>query len=96
MSSRERKEAVDSHFQVEMAKESAGSLGRAGLRVEDALSRLRAARAGTEERDRRLKAAVEAVYYYFIQRELLGAARHDEAIALYDIPDEVLRRLGAC
>jgi hypothetical protein len=95
MASLDRKEAVDRHFTDEFAKESAASLGRSGLRVEAALRQLRAAERGTEERARRLKVAVEAVYYYFIQREAWGSVDHGEAIALYDIPDEVLKRLGS-
>jgi hypothetical protein len=83
------------HYQEEAFRETAGTLGRSGRRVEEALGKLREAELPSEERDRRLKAAVEAVYYFFIQRELLGSPNHAEAIALYDIPDEVLKRLGS-
>lgn len=96
MSSLQRKETVAGAIAHQMVGESAGSLGRSGLRVEEALARWRAPGLTPDERARRLKAAIEAVYYYFIQRELLGAAHHEEAIALYDIPDDVLRRLGSC
>ena len=37
----------------------------------------------------------EAVYAYFIQREVCGFRRHDEIIREFAIPQEVLARLGA-
>jgi hypothetical protein len=39
--------------------------------------------------------AAQAVYAYFIQRELCGLRRHRDVIREYAIPDEVLARLGA-
>ena len=77
----------------EILAEKASSLGRAGEKVEAALSRLRQ----NEGADRAvlLKAAAEAVHAYFIQRELCGLRRHDAAIREYDIPRAVLARLGA-
>ena len=42
-----------------------------------------------------LKRAAEAVYAYFIQRELCGMRRHQDVIREYRIPNEVLVRLGA-
>lgn len=77
----------------EIAAEKASSLGRAGDKVEKALARLRAAEA--HERPLFLKAAADAVYGYFIQRELCGLRRHNDAIRDYGIPAEVLARLGA-
>jgi hypothetical protein len=55
----------------EILAEKAAALGRAGLRVE------------------------QAVHAYFIQRELCGLRKHDAAIREYDIPKDVLARLGA-
>lgn len=80
----------------ELAEEMAISLGRAGERVEKALSAYRASRNDDELRASTLKAAARAVHAYFIQRELCGLRRHDDAIRHYDIPREVLARLGAC
>lgn len=85
-------EAWAGAFAWETTGESAASLGRSGRRVEESLAALRTA--SGPQRAERLKEAVEAVYYYFIQRELLGAVDHEKAIALYDIPEEVLLRLG--
>jgi len=42
-----------------------------------------------------LKKTAEAVYAWFIQRELCGMRRHDSLIRDYAIPREVLARLGA-
>ena len=50
-----------------------------------------------EAAERRLlvKQTADAVWAYFIQRELCGLRRHDDAIREYGIPREVLVRLGA-
>ena len=78
----------------ELAGEKAAALGRAGERAERALARLHEAGDGAE-RSALLKAAAEAVHAYFIQRELCGMRRHDDAIRDYSIPRAVLLRLGA-
>ena len=62
-------------------------------RVELCLRRLREANA--DARERLLREAAQAVYAYFIQRELCGLRRHAEVIREYSIPREVLVRLGA-
>jgi hypothetical protein len=79
----------------ELAEEMAISLGRAGERVEASLKALAAAGPDGEARGPFLREAARAVHAYFIQRELCGLRRHDDAIALYGIPREVLARLGA-
>lgn len=79
----------------ELAGEKAASLGRAGRRVEETLAKLRAHDAGSPERPALLKDAAEAVYAYFIQRELCGMRRHHEVVREYAIPAAVLARLGA-
>jgi hypothetical protein len=76
----------------EIAAEKAAALGRAGRKAEVALSRLRE---GAGERQVLLGEAAEAVYAYFIQRELCGMRRHEAVIRFYDIPKTVLARLGA-
>jgi hypothetical protein len=78
----------------EIAGEKASALGRAGRRVEEALARLKAAGAGPE-RAALLRNAADAVYAYFIQREICGFLRHQDVIREYAIPGEVLARLGA-
>lgn len=79
----------------EIAAEKASALGRAGDKVEKALARLRDCDASAAGRPQCLKEAVQAVYAYFIQRELCGLRRHHDAIRDYAIPAEVLVRLGA-
>lgn len=80
---------------IEIAAEMASALGRAGGKVEQTLMRLRAHKRGAPERAVMLKEAAEAVYAYFIQRELCGMRRHQDVIREYAIPNEVLVRLGA-
>ena len=79
----------------EMAEEMAVSLGRAGERVAKALAAYRSAQGDSDARGPTLKAAAQAVHAYFIQRELCGLRRHDDAIHHYGIPPEVIARLGA-
>lgn len=79
----------------EIAAEKASALGRAGEKVETALGRLRALEPGAPERAAALKGAADAVWAYFVQRELCGLKRHHDAIRDYAIPAEVLVRLGA-
>ncbi len=79
----------------EIAAEKASSLGRAGRKVEETLAALFAFEGETEDKQPLLKEAAEAVYAYFIQRELCGMRRHQDVIREYAIPNEVLVRLGA-
>jgi hypothetical protein len=79
----------------EIAGEKAAALGRAGERVEKALRRLREAGKESPQRPALLRDAADAVYAYFIQRELCGMRRHNDAIRDYAIPSEVLARLGS-
>ena len=79
----------------EIMAEKAAALGRAGERVERSLAELNAHEGDADERSRLLKAAAEAVYAYFIQRELCGMRRHQDVIREYRIPNAVLVRLGA-
>lgn len=79
----------------ELMAEKAASLGRAGYYAEQYLRRLHEYEGGAEERVVLLKKTVEAVYAWFIQRELCGLKRHDSLIREYSIPKEVLVRLGA-
>lgn len=78
----------------EIAGEMASSLGRAGERVATTLAALSVMGEGND-RAAALRAAADAVYAYFIQRELCGLRRHDDAIREYAIPRAVLARLGA-
>jgi hypothetical protein len=79
----------------EILAEKAASLGNAGRKVEKCMERLRAHRGDSEARAALVKSTADAVYAYFVQRELCGFRRHDDIIRDYGIPREVLVRLGA-
>jgi Family of unknown function (DUF6665) len=79
----------------EILAEKAASLGRAGRRAESSLAKLRDHNGKGDERVALVRDAAEAVYAYFIQRELCGLRRHDDIIREFAIPKEVLARLGA-
>jgi hypothetical protein len=79
----------------ELMAEKAASLGRAGYYAEQHLNLLRNYQGDADGRAVLLKKTVEAVYAWFIQRELCGLRRHDSLIREYAIPREVLVRLGA-
>ncbi len=81
-------------IEAEVAEEKAASLGRAGAHVERALAAL-AAGADGPDRDALLKAAREAVWGLFVQREVMGQRDHAAVIAHHGIPKEVLLGLGA-
>src|SRR5690606_18222093 len=79
----------------ELAEEMAVALGNAGRRAEECLGRLSAHQGAEEERARLVREAADAVYAYFIQRELCGFKRHDDVVRSLAIPRAVLARLGA-
>jgi hypothetical protein len=78
----------------EMRAEQASSLGHAGRKVEAALAALRAFEGEAGMRERLLDDAADAVWGYFIQRELIGLRNTAQAVRDYAIPGEVLARLG--
>ena len=79
-------------LEYELMAERADSLGRAGLRAEAALQRLRDAAPNARE-DLTDTAAAE-VYALFIQREMCGLRNGRDVIARYGIPGTVIARLG--
>lgn len=82
---------LHSALEAELAGEGASALGRLGKAVEQAMTALNEA---PEDADR-LKAAADAVWRYFVQREVMGLRDHRPVIRDYGIPQRVLRRLGA-
>lgn len=87
--------------EVELVKERAEALGRAGRSLQEAITARRSAllAAGGElppsDDDRLLAAITSCLYRLVIQRECSGA-RHGnlEAIrAAYDVPDAAIRRM---
>ena len=79
-----------------MMAEAAAALGRAGAKAETALAQL-SDEACLEERgrDALLRAAADAVWNLFIQREACGMRDQRQVIRDLDIPRAVLVRLGA-
>lgn len=91
---------VSSGFNVleyELMAERADALGRHGTKVETALERLRGR---TEqgcsplEREELLDVAADAVWAFFIQREICGLRDQRDIVRRYAIPKEVLARVG--
>ena len=83
-----------SPLEAEVMSEKAAALAQSGRRVEAALAALSASPAA-ENRPQLLRAAADAVYGFFIQREIIGLRDHRGVIEHYAIPREVLARLGA-
>ena len=80
-------------LRYELVEEQAATLGRVGRKADAALAALRA-----HEGDGRaevLKAACDAVWCFLVQREVMGLRDRAAVVAQYDIPREVMARLGA-
>ena len=90
---RSRGEAADAALQGEIAQEQAAALGRMGRKAEAALAALRAHEG--EGRDQVLKVACDAVWCLLVQREVMGLRDRARIVADYQIPREVMARLGA-
>jgi len=86
-------------LEVEIVGEKAHALGRIASRMERALVELRAfddqeEPAADVARDDLVAAAAEWVWYYVVQRDVLGWHRHEDALRFYRVPAEVLARMG--
>ena len=81
-------------FEREVAQEKAISLGLAGAKVSNALAALKGAR-DPDEQEKALNAAAVAVQYFLIQREACGLRNPRGVVEDFDIPREVMARLGA-
>jgi hypothetical protein len=86
-------ETGEAVLRYELLQEQAASLGRMGAKLETALAALRAAEAGA--RPAALKAAADACWCFFVQREVMGLRDRAAVIRHYAIPREVLNRIGA-
>lgn len=93
--SQRQADTVDTALAHEILAEQASSLGRAGRAVAASLAALSAFEGGADERAVLVQTAADAVFGYFVQRELCGLRRHDDAIRDYGIPREVIVRVGA-
>ena len=92
---------IDDGFNVleyEMRAEQASALGRQGLKMEAALAALNAWNGETQDAEMRKQlvwAASDAVWAFFIQREMCGLRNGRDIIKRYQIPGEVLASVGA-
>lgn len=87
-----------SALEYELLSERADALGRSGRKAETAIDRLKAWNAdrhSAEERETLLNDASDAVWAFFIQREICGLRNNRDAIKRYDIPAQVIARLGS-
>lgn len=82
----------------ELHAERAASLGLAARKMEAAVAALRAFDAGERaagvRREDLLAEAAERVWYYVVQRDALGWHDHAHALAIYEVPGEVIARMG--
>lgn len=80
-------------LRYELMEEQAAALGRTGRKAEAALAALKAHEG--EGRAEVLKAAADAVWCFLVQREVMGLRDRAAIVAEYQIPKEVMVRLGA-
>ena len=90
-----RLETGASILDYELLGEKAATLGRMGEKAAKAMSALHRCSLADRDRPMRLAQAAEAVWCFFIQRELCGFRDHRVVISELNIPREVLVRLGA-
>jgi hypothetical protein len=92
-----RKEPLDALLE-EFAGERAHALGRVAARMERALADLRAFDDGQAEgdatREDLVAIAAELVWFYVVQRDVMGWHRHEEALRFYGVPAEVMIKMG--
>ncbi|MDO9416466.1 DUF6665 family protein [Pararhizobium sp.] len=84
-------------LEYELMSERADALGRHGLKVEKALALLKdhlEKGVSGEARENLLNDAADAVWAFFIQREICGLRSNRDAIQRYGIPGQVIARLG--
>ncbi len=89
---------------AEFAGEKARALGRIAARMERALADLRAFDAADGDdagalpegvtREDLVAIAAELVWFYVVQRDVMGWHRHDDALHFYGVPAEVRVRMG--
>lgn len=90
-----RPEAGQSALEGEIMAEKAASLGLAEKRVIKAMAELQGATGNAQPLANQLAEAREAVWAYFVQRELNGFRKHQDVIRDLGITGAVLSGLGA-
>jgi len=81
-------------LETELLGEKAYSLGLAAKSVQMSLSDLNDFKGTQTERDKLLQVSANIVQAFFIQRELMGLTDHSHPISYYEIPKDVLNRIG--
>ena len=84
-------------FSHEIMAETASALGRIGRDLEEALEALRrhdATPGSNRNRDDLLQEAADCAWVLFIQRDYLGLKTDHHLLETYDIPREVMVRVG--
>lgn len=85
-------------FNHEIMAETASALGRIGRQLEEALAALRrhdSTPGSNRDRDELVQEAADRAWVLFIQRDYLGMRTDHHLRATYDIPREVMARIGA-
>lgn len=88
----------EAHLKFELLEQIDSAVGHTEREVESALQALRdhdAAQGDPAARQPLLNAAVDAVWRLVVQHEAGDLTDHQALIARYDIPAEVMARLGA-
>ena len=86
-------DTAEAALRHEMMEEQAAALGRMGRKAEAALLALKGHEG--DGRAQVLKVAADAVWCFLVQREVMGLRDRAAVVAQYDIPREVMVRLGA-
>lgn len=84
-------------FGYEIMAETAAAMGRIGRGLEEALEALRRhdeTPGSNRDRDELVQEAADRAWLLFIQRDYLGLKTDHHLLSTYDIPREVMLRVG--
>jgi len=81
-------------LEAELLSEKALSLGLAARTMQKSLETLKTYAGSGSERPLAVQSSADCVQAYFIQRELLGFSDHAPPIKYYEIPRDVLSKVG--